>query len=94
MTRYWLCPDRSQRRTHKHPNSSQQQHQLRDQVKRLQDWETEKTRYALQKRGKKYLHELRRESANGEPQHWLCPKCFSEGRKSILQDSTLGCGGV
>ena len=64
---------------------------LEDDLRRVEAWEAERARYALQKRGsKKYVYELRRERANGEPQHWLCSKCFAEGRKSILQGLDRG----
>ena len=35
------------------------------------------------------LHTLKESAANGEPPHWLCPHCFAEGKKGILQTEAL-----
>ena len=35
------------------------------------------------------LHALKKSAADGEPPHWLCPRCFSERKKAILQTEAL-----
>ena len=59
-------------------------------VSNFQDWETEKARYALVNTGTGnydgvFVYLLRSESAQGEPPHYICPRCFEQRIKSILQ---------
>lgn len=51
----------------------------------LKDWETESKRYTLHtiERGI-FVYALKEQEAQGEPAHWLCPHCFSEKKKGIL----------
>jgi hypothetical protein len=59
--------------------------ELEKEASRAAAWESEKQRYRLRDYGnQRFAYELRLESANGEPLHRLCAKCFQEGRKSIL----------
>lgn len=49
-------------------------------------WEEIVTRYTLKDfGGNTYAYELRAEVANGEPHHLLCPNCYQNKRRSILQ---------
>jgi hypothetical protein len=64
----------------------EQVRELEAEKAKLQAWETEKQRYALKDfGGHTFAWELKPEAANGEPIHLLCPTCFEQGRKSILQ---------
>ena len=63
--------------------------QVRDLERKLagfEAWEAERKRYALTDfGGDTFAYALRPEAANGEPLHRLCPNCFEQRRKSILQ---------
>ena len=39
------------------------------------------------------LQALKESAADGEPPHWLCPRCFSERKKCILQTEALWLSG-
>jgi hypothetical protein len=53
----------------------------------LEAWETEQERYQLTDFGGGTLvYVLKPDRANGEPSHRLCPACFQNGNKSILQN--------
>jgi hypothetical protein len=55
-------------------------------VAAFQRWETEAGRYRLiDYGGNTFAWELKPDATNGEPIHRLCPACFSQRRKSILQ---------
>ena len=59
---------------------------LEGDLKRVQDWEAVKARYALTKIADRFfVYSLKPECAEGEPLHWLCEKCFVDRRPSILQ---------
>jgi hypothetical protein len=60
--------------------------QLERQLAEYESWEREKERYQLKDfGGGTFAYVLRADKASGEPHHMLCPKCFQERRKSILQ---------
>jgi hypothetical protein len=55
-------------------------------VAAFEKWNTEAQRYQLKDYGgNTFAWEIRADAANGEPIHRLCPTCFSQRRKSILQ---------
>jgi len=55
-------------------------------VAAYEKWDTEAQRYQLKDYGgSTYAYELKPDAANGEPIHRLCPNCFGQRRKSILQ---------
>jgi hypothetical protein len=57
-------------------------------------WEAEKQRYQLQEFPTGALaYVLKPETANGEPPHRICPNCYQEGHKSILQTTAKHSGG-
>ena len=59
---------------------------LEQELKRFENWEAEKQRYQLHRTGRGNLaYVVKKSMANGEPGHALCPKCFQESKKSILQ---------
>lgn len=60
--------------------------ELEMELEKVEGWTTEAARYALRELPSgKFVYSLKPESANGEPQHLLCPNCFNENKKSILQ---------
>jgi hypothetical protein len=55
-------------------------------VAAYEKWDTETQRYELKDYGgNTFAHELKASAASGEPIHRLCPNCFAQRRKSILQ---------
>lgn len=61
---------------------------LEEQVARLKAWETEKQRYQLENLYVgSFAYVLKEEARGAEPIHWLCAKCYQEGKKRILQIS-------
>jgi hypothetical protein len=55
-------------------------------VAAYEKWDTEEERYQLKDYGgNTFAYELKADAVNGEPIHRLCPTCFSQRRKSILQ---------
>lgn len=72
---------------------AQRNHQLEQEIARLDDWDLEKSRYALMAidRGA-VAYMLKPGLENGEPPHWLCANCFSRRQKSYLQFKTQNTG--
>lgn len=59
---------------------------LEAEMQRIRNWESESERYELRSLGEgKLAYRLRDDKADGEPQHWICPNCFQDQQKSILQ---------
>ena len=49
-------------------------------------WDSEASRYELKEIASGIVvYVLKSDNAHGEPSHWLCPACFQESKKSILQ---------
>lgn len=64
----------------------QQIRDLEAKVAKLETWETEKQRYELKQfRQGGFAYQLKQERRAAEPPHYICPNCYQEGRKSILQ---------
>lgn len=63
--------------------------QLQELEARLSDrnaWDAKAARYALKDYGGvTFAYELRQDQANGEPIHRLCPNCFEDKKRGILQ---------
>lgn len=57
---------------------------LKTQISNLKEWDREKERYTLSKVGDGVAFALKEDAASGTPPHYLCTKCYNEGRKSIL----------
>jgi rubrerythrin len=58
---------------------------LKEELVRVKAWESEKQRYKLATPWTGALMYALKESMNsGEPPHWICTKCYQDGRKSIL----------
>ena len=67
---------------------------LEAEVAEAKAWEAEKQRYQLQEFPAGALaYVLKPEAANGEPPHRICPNCYQEGHKSILQTTAKHSGG-
>ena len=59
---------------------------LRAELKAVQSFEEEKKKYRLMKTPVGVIvYGLREDLVNGEPQHYLCPNCFADAKKSFLQ---------
>src|SRR3990167_10494865 len=62
--------------------------ELEAKVAAFEAWKTEKQRYQLKDfGGGTFAYELKPEEARGEPAHRLCPACYENGHKSIIQNS-------
>ena len=69
--------------------------ELEQQIVQLKDWESEKQRYELKDTGQGSLaYALKEVVEGGEPEHWLCPACYQQGKKSILKHEHLTAGRV
>lgn len=59
---------------------------LESEITRMKDWETEKNRYQL---ATPYIgclvYALKKAMSNGEPPHYICTRCYENGKRSILQ---------
>ena len=53
----------------------------------FETWDAEKQRYELKPIGTQgvFAYSLKPEHENGEPPHWICPDCYQDRKKSILQ---------
>jgi hypothetical protein len=67
---------------------------LEAEVAKAKAWDTEKDRYKLQEFPTGALaYVLKPDASDGEPSHRVCPKCYNEGHKSLLQVKTRRSGG-
>lgn len=68
--------------------------ELNARIMQLDAWEREKERYQLQEfRTGALAYVLKADDPAGEPSHRLCPRCYQEGHKSILQTTVRHGGG-
>lgn len=59
---------------------------LEKELMRFETWEREKQRYQLEKLPPGILvYSLKTDIENGDPPHKICPNCYEQRRKSILQ---------
>jgi hypothetical protein len=64
----------------------QENSELKAKVAAVDDWKATAARYQLRDYGEgTYAYELKAEAAHGEPPHKLCPVCFENGKRSLLQ---------
>ena len=64
---------------------------LKEEVVRVKAWESQKQRYKLSSPSTGSLvYALKESISNGEPPHWICTKCYEDGRKSILNPKEEG----
>jgi hypothetical protein len=60
-------------------------HALETEVANLKAWDTEKQNYELKPNfGGGVAFMLKPEARGTEPPHWLCPQCYSNGKKGFL----------
>jgi hypothetical protein len=60
--------------------------ELESQVKAFEDWDAEKKRYQMRDvGGGTFVYDLKPDMAQGEPPHRLCPACYQNRKKGILQ---------
>jgi len=63
-------------------------------IAQLDAWERERQRYELKEFPAGTLaYSLKADDQAGEPRHHICPACYQEGRKSILQATARHSGG-
>jgi regulator of replication initiation timing len=59
---------------------------LKQQLAEAQNWEAEASKYSLkQSLSGCFVYALNNDQLNMQPYHWLCPHCFQDKQKSILQ---------
>lgn len=59
---------------------------LKKELADVKAWEAEKLRYELKAlESGVFAYALKSEASATEPPHWLCSRCYNEGRKSLLQ---------
>ena len=64
--------------------------ELEQTIAEFENWEAEKARYKLVNASRNegaFVYLLRKETAEDEPLHFICPKCYGDKIKSILQFS-------
>lgn len=60
--------------------------ELEKELVAVKNWSTEKQRYQLYELAPgSFVYRLKTEMANSEPIHDICPQCYEQGVKSILQ---------
>lgn len=68
---------------------------LEEQVARLHQWAVERERYQLTDAGQGTLvYRLKPSMDGGDPPHDICPRCYEDGIKAILQPYTIPQGRV
>jgi Zn finger protein HypA/HybF involved in hydrogenase expression len=61
--------------------------ELEEQIAEMQEWEEEKQRYGLKQISNgAFAYAVKMGMLEGEPEHWLCQRCFEDGKKSVLQE--------
>lgn len=59
---------------------------LEEKILQFEAWQREKLRYAMDPIGPGvFAYALKKEAAGAEPPHWICPNCYAQGKKSLLQ---------
>lgn len=67
--------------------------ELEAELVRLREWASEKERYQLHKtESGGFLYRIKPEMQNAEPPHDICATCYQEGKKAILQPTTVFAG--
>lgn len=58
---------------------------LETEIANLKAWDAEKKKYELKPNfGGGVAYMLKSEARGAEPPHWLCPQCYSNGKKGFL----------
>jgi hypothetical protein len=67
--------------------------QLKKQLADYDEWEKERIRYSLVSVGSGgFVYALNPDQKSHDPPHWLCPHCYSERHKSVLQYASMESG--
>ena len=64
---------------------------LKEEIACVKAWETQKQRYQLTqfRSGPGVVYSLKESMSNSEPPHWICTKCYEDGKRMILQPATI-----
>jgi len=66
----------------------QRVHDLEEEIARVRAWEEQKKRYKLVNPWEgaiSVVYALKESCKGTEPPHWICTKCYDDGRRTILQ---------
>jgi hypothetical protein len=59
---------------------------LEGEIDSLKAWDAEKERYQLTEVAPRvFAYVLKVDASGSEPPHWICPACYQQSKKSILQ---------
>jgi len=60
---------------------------LEEEITKMRNWEEQKQRYKLAEPWGNggFVYGVEESRKGSEPAHWICTKCFDDGRRSILQ---------
>lgn len=60
---------------------------LKEEIARVKAWEDEKQRYQLHTpwEGAGVVYALKESMSNSEPPHYICTKCYEDGKRMIIQ---------
>jgi hypothetical protein len=63
---------------------------LEAEVANFETWKTEKERYELKELAPHgvYAYAIKESARGPEPKHWICPDCYENRQKSVLQQVT------
>lgn len=68
----------------------EQVNELETKLGTFEKWEADKKRYQMKDFGGGTIaYELKQSEAGDEPMHRICPNCYQEGHKSILQNTGI-----
>ncbi len=67
---------------------------LEEELSKIKDWRTEASRYELKEIASGVYAYMKKTEHSTEPAHYLCTRCYTEGKKSILQRTEKDFGGV
>ena len=66
-------------------NLQQENAELRAKLAKMEDWNAEKERYEMKAVGQTArVFALKPGFENSEPPHWICPRCYDDNQRSIL----------
>ena len=60
---------------------------LKEEIARMKAWDSQKQRYQLTPiiGGTAVVYALKESMCESEPPHWICTKCYEEGKRMIIQ---------
>ena len=68
---------------------SKRNQELEKEVTSLKNWDVQKEDYELKAiENSAFVYSLKENAKSAEPVHWLCPPCYENSKKSILQRGT------